>query len=917
LRDPWALDERDRLRIRSIALLPGVQPDELERRRSVPRLTGRSAVGRYLRSKWTWGIDRNLTGAEAEELIKGIVEQLRGHILTVVERRGEAHGVRILSAALRWTRGKGLVPAPDPVRTRALYMRREIGARPPNPYFVRLYRQGARQVRGMVGHEHTGQVDANDRIEREELFRNGELPALFCSPTMELGVDIRDLNAVHMRNVPPTPANYAQRGGRAGRNGRPALVATFAAQGNVHDQYFFRYRNRMIAGAVAPARMDLRNRELLEAHLYSTWLSVVGLPLGTGMAEILDLDDPAFPLMADKRAQIEGAQRSRFEREALAAAREIVGRVSEVREVWWFSDTWLEETVRNAPTAFDQALNRWRELYRAAVAMRDKARAMIDAPRASRQEREEAEQREREAKREIELLLNRTRRAEESDFYPYRYLGAEGFLPGYNFPRLPVRALVTVRDAARSIDRPRFLGLIEFAPGNVIYHEGRKHRVDAAVLPPSGIEDRLKRARLCNECGYAHEDDSLTCDLCEHCGTRLDAATSDFPQRLFEQPTMRTRSVERISSDEEERIRSGYHVTTHFRFAPGSRLQRVNVQGPDGETLLEAVYVPAASVWRINHGWRQGDHHGFQVDPQTGKWQRRDLDIFSGDEEGWGTSQPVPGIKPFVTDNRNVLLLRPLGVATGDDFLTTLLYSLKRAVQFAYQVEEQEVAAELIGRGDNRRLLFWEAAEGGTGVWERIVEEPDAVAALARQALRVCHFDPETGQEQPGHDRAKCTVACYECLLSYANQLEHRHLDRRLARDFLLRLAGGVTVSVQGPRTRDEQYQWLRSITDPRSGLEIPFLEFLYQHGYRLPDAAQSHPEPEVAVQPDFYYEREGIPGVCVFVDGREHKGVQLAARDREVRDALKNRGYRVVAVTGDVPFDKQVNEWVDVFGVV
>jgi hypothetical protein len=56
------------------------------------------------------------------------------------------------------------------------------------------------------------------------------LPVMFCSPTMELGVDISALNTVYLRNVPPTPANYAQRSGRAGRSGQQALVITYCAR---------------------------------------------------------------------------------------------------------------------------------------------------------------------------------------------------------------------------------------------------------------------------------------------------------------------------------------------------------------------------------------------------------------------------------------------------------------------------------------------------------------------------------------------------------------------------------------------------------------------------------------------------------------------------------------------------------------
>ena len=444
--------------------------------------------------------------------------------------------------------------------------------------------------------------------------------------------------------------------------------------------------------------------------------------------------------------------------------------------------------------------------------------------------------------------------------------------------------------------------------------EGRKHRIDAAILPPGGIEERLKRARLCNVCGYAHDDDALNVDVCEHCGTRLDAETSDFPQRLLEQPTMRTHQVERISSDEEERVRSGYRITTHFRFAPGSTPRKRLAIASDGQPLLELLFVPAARVWRINHGWSGGEHNGFPIDPQTGRWQGRDEDPITDGDEDPDVPHPVSGIKPLVTDSRNLLLVRPLRGDTSTAFLTTLLYALSRGVQFAHQVEQGEIAAELIGRDDNRRLLFWEEAEGGTGVWERLIEPGQALAVVAREALRACHFDTETGEDtQAAHD-AKCSVGCYECLLSYSNQRQHHLIDRRVVRDFLLQLAHASVQEAEATRDRDEQYRWLRTLVDPQSSLELAFLEFLYTNGYRLPDAAQSRPEADVATQPDFYYERQGVPGVCVFVDGVSHENPQQRERDLQVRKALEDRGHRVVAIRGG-PFDEQVAPHRDVFG--
>src|SRR5207249_965409 len=92
------------------------------------------------------------------------------------------------------------------------------------------------EKRFRFGEKEQQELAADDKHLREIGEANRFLPVLFCSPKMELGVDISALNAVYLRNVPPTPANYAQRSGRAGRSGQAALVLTYSSAQSPHDQ---------------------------------------------------------------------------------------------------------------------------------------------------------------------------------------------------------------------------------------------------------------------------------------------------------------------------------------------------------------------------------------------------------------------------------------------------------------------------------------------------------------------------------------------------------------------------------------------------------------------------------------------------------------------------------------------------------
>ena len=912
LREPWVIeDPRDM--VRGAVAWPRARMDR-ERPDDVC-ISPRSSFGQFLRRPGVLpNLGDRLTLEDTGEIILslfrclkpwGLVEEVRS------PREGSlVPGYQLPSSIMIWKAGDGSRPMFDPLRV----TRQSEAELRGNEYFIELYKSFADIGSGLEGREHTAQVQADTRQEREEEFRRAELPILFCSPTMELGVDIAQLNVVNMRNVPPTPANYAQRSGRAGRSGQPAFVYTYCSGFSPHDQYYFKNPVRMVAGAVTAPRLDLLNRDLVEAHVHAIWLSEARLDLGKTLPEkvlAVSEDDLSLPLkddvrekLADSSAKLRAHQRARHLLDSIGP---------DLLEAPWYRDDWLDDVLTRLPQRFDEACNRWRSLYRAAVQQRQLQNRIIGDHSRQQFDRDRAKRLRAQAESQINLLTN-PQNAFEGDFYSYRYFASEGFLPGYNFPRLPLSAFIPARRGRQGKDeflsRPRFLAISEYGPRAVIYHEGSRYRINKVNLAFDEDTQELTEVmmKVCSDCGYGHDVRGGPVDNCDNCGRALEP--TDEVRQMVRLQNVTAKRADRITSDEEERQRIGYEIRSTFRFAtvngePDFRRAEVKV----GDRLIATMrYGDATTIWRINIGWRKRrkqHEHGFCLDVERGYWAAN-TDVDDGDSEDPMNQSRVRRVVPFVQDSRNALTFE-LEAAQDMSFMATLQAALKQGIQHVYQLEPSELAVDPLPSLDDRRtLFFYEASEGGAGVLRQIAEGPAALAEVARTAIEICHYDPATGEDK---GVGKCAAACYDCLLEYGNQPDHRHIDREHVLGFLQELAQATTEVSGSRRSRVDHLDELMRLCD--SDLERRWLRRVHEAQLRLPNNGQ-YLISACSVRPDFFY---SDANTAVFIDGPVHDEPDQKASDDACTNRLIGAGYLVIRFHHAADWNEIFDQYSDVFG--
>lgn len=752
--------------------------------------------------------------------------------------------------------------------------------------------------------EHTAMVPPEEREELEREFKGERhlVNTLVCTPTLELGVDIGALDSVLLRNVPPLPANYWQRVGRAGRRHRMAVNLTYA-RSRVHDQSYFEHPDRLLEGRVDAPKFNLRNDELVRKHVHSAMLAhlrQLSLPKG-GLAdharqEIREALNEAFPTMVrDYLWQADGNLRHElFDvtplRTVISKHRKaLLAHLALVFKQGWPDDA--RELVE--PEALAGHIDRAAEELQAVV---KRVKARLDWSLAQQRRLEETKKQKgtldedeealyRRCERFIKRLKNPSKKNIEGfDIsFTFNVLASESYLPGYGLETGSVMGMASVSGPAGEktfpLPRPAAVALREYVPGNRIYANSSQ------FTPRTFHFEQIDESLL-----FSVDSDSQAV-------TELGAASvaSMNAAQLQAVPMCDVELVQTSQISDEEEVRFQLPVMV-LGYEQGSHGGGVAYDwGGKAVFLREHVdfrLVNAGAKSLINKEKKLG----YPVCLTCGQSRSpfasaRELEEFTKRHGDRGHTQTSVG---FFADVTADTLTMP-GCATMDEAYT-LTEILRTAAAEVLQMDQEDLQILVIGQPASKQFdaHLYDPMPGGSGLLDQICLRFGEIVAKALEIATGCPSD--------------CERACIDCLMTFRNAFYSNFLDRKFAEEALGLLGPRLVKMHDIPAKHGKKGSSLAEM--PVNQAEAR-LKLLIERA-KFPDPEW---QKEISLKfplsrtvPDAFYDCDRSEGIAIYLDGLSqhiHGNASTRARDEAIRSQLEADGYDVLAITATELFDE------------
>ena len=744
--------------------------------------------------------------------------------------------------------------------------------------------------------EHSAQVPGDERRRIEEEFKKqegGRYNCLVCTPTLELGVDIGKLEMTLMRNVPPTPANYAQRAGRAGRRHRIAVVFTYC-RSSTHDRYFFGDPRAMIAGEIRVPAFSMRNEPLIRKHVHSEILTSLRELVTDEEKEQLSKVFPTFihfyfgdEVPDGEKTRIHYLDAPRDTAALDSLTKKYRGPLLDALEET-FRKTWSDEEEREVllgREALEGYVDRFGEDLRVHI------RKLFNQVKTYRSElrdlRRKADVRELDDQeqnllRRYEFALRTLRNFKRQENYALSYLAVDGFFPGYAMARQSVSCQSL--EPYLEITRPAPVALRELTPANFVYANGNVFRVRKLDMTRgSGADAATASATLQRHLRY----DKTNGRLSDATGGSVEggASSETVDVTSFALVGVEMQRRQDIGDSEKQRRRIAFDILAQPLDPHGG-----GRYGKIGD--LEVRYLTQQSLRLVNLGIRRKGEHGFSRFPicahcgeaRSPSASEAEIERFSESHQQLHGRQTVGHNALHVEFRSDALHLGPFESSEkAVNLYQGIIIGARRVLDMGATELEGHIYRSSTGE---YWALLYDPMPGGSGFLPLVLQYWEIICEKARDALDHC--------------ASGCEKACYSCLKHFRNQQWHDVLDRKLAMEQLLAVTQSLELEHTIPSVSVVQPNIDPDGSD--SDAEVDFATVCKNRGFPVPPAKQFRvdlPGGDYTLA-DWAYPQQKV---LVFIDGMSthlHGNPEQRAKDRIKRAKARLMGFESVEVTAE-----------------